>query len=86
MRGVLRNSGLASTNEGTNIFVNCLFSSVECNIQKQKKRIDLTMSSVCLVLLLWKLVVLIVFNRTVTILIARMVTARCCRLRISNRS
>ena len=54
----------------------------------RNRRIDLTMSSVCLVSVLWKLVVLIVFDRTVIIIIiiARMVTALCCGLRISSRS
>ena len=54
----------------------------------RNRRIDLTMSSVCLVSVLWKLVVLIVFDRTVIIItiIARMVTALCCGLKISSRS
>ena len=54
----------------------------------RNRRIDLTMSSVCLVSVLWKIVVLIVFDRTVIIItiIARMVTALCCGLRISSRS
>lgn len=86
MSGVLRNSGQASINEGTNDF-HLLFILLRIVLILRNRRIDLTMSSACLVSVLWKLVVLIVFNRTVIIIIiARMVTVRCCGLRICSRS
>ena len=93
MSGVLSNFGLASTNEGTNLFLNyyrnrenVLTNNVEClssvtiletsGINSFKQNItfaftfNITFTFACL-------------SRTALIIIARMVIARCCALRIS---